>query len=221
MYYTIYKITNMIDGKIYIGAHKTTNLDDDYMGGGKYLRRAQKKYGIENFEKEILEVFDSSEAMFEMESMLVTPEFVERKDTYNLKEGGEGGFDHLNTDYEKMVARNIKAGTIGTEGAKKWRLENPVEYEKIKQQAIANFKIAWEIGDIYNVGFKGKTHSEETKKKMSIAKKGKGIGNTNSQYGTMWIHSLTEKKSQRIKKEELSIWEDKGWLKGRKIKFFK
>lgn len=59
---------------------------------------------------------------------------------------------------------------------------------------------------------KGKTHSLETKKKISNKSSIHQRGSGNSQYGTMWIHSPEEKKSKKIKKDE-NIPE--GWLLGR------
>ena len=41
MFY-IYRITNLINGKTYIGQHKYKKLDDSYMGSGVYLAKAKK-----------------------------------------------------------------------------------------------------------------------------------------------------------------------------------
>lgn len=71
MYYSIYKITNLLDGKMYIGKHKTDNLDDGYMGSGKYLRNAINKYGVENFSKEWLMFCEDEEEMNYMERVYV------------------------------------------------------------------------------------------------------------------------------------------------------
>lgn len=94
-YYTIYKITNQIDGKIYIGSHKTKNLNDNYMGSGKYLLHAQNKYGIENFTKEILFVFETPEEMYSKEAEIVNEDFLATENIYNLKIGGLGGWDYI------------------------------------------------------------------------------------------------------------------------------
>ena len=95
MHFIVYKTTNKINGKTYIGVHKTDNLNDGYIGSGKILKRAITKYGKENFEREILFDFDNAESMFQKEKEVVSI----GSTSYNLKEGGLGGFDHLNHDY--------------------------------------------------------------------------------------------------------------------------
>lgn len=97
-HFLIYKITNKINGKIYIGKHITKNIDDGYMGSGKHLKRAINKYGIENFEREILFCFDNELEMNSKEAELVTEEFCLREDTYNLCVGGQGGFSYINRE---------------------------------------------------------------------------------------------------------------------------
>jgi hypothetical protein len=54
MFYYIYKITNLVNKKIYIGVHQTKNLNDEYFGSGMLLNRAIKKYGKEFFSREII-----------------------------------------------------------------------------------------------------------------------------------------------------------------------
>lgn len=96
MYYYLYQIRNRLNGKIYVGVHKTSNIDDGYMGSGKGIKSAIKKYGIENFSKEIIEWFDTEENMYDREIELVTEEFLDRNDVYNVKLGGPANFYYVN-----------------------------------------------------------------------------------------------------------------------------
>lgn len=91
MYFYVYKIINKLNGKFYIGAHLTKNLNDGYMGSGVNIRRAIKKYGIENFEKEILKFFSNIDDMYEYEKGLVTEDFCKSELVYNMAPGGSGG----------------------------------------------------------------------------------------------------------------------------------
>jgi len=95
MYYLVYKITNLINGKYYIGKHCTDKLDDSYMGSGKLIKDAIKKYGKINFKKEILVSCDNEFDMNVIESCLINP-FPNNKLSYNLTEGGNGSFKYIN-----------------------------------------------------------------------------------------------------------------------------
>jgi hypothetical protein len=91
-YNYLYRVTNKLNHKIYIGCHQTDNLEDGYLGSGKAIKKAIHKYGPENFEKTILEYFDNAEDMFMAEAKVVTREFIKGADNYNIAEGGKGGY---------------------------------------------------------------------------------------------------------------------------------
>ena len=103
MNYIVYKTTNQINGKIYVGVHRTNpDIFDGYIGCGvtkKDLKKKQKgfpaavhKYGYENFIRETLFVYpDSDEGMraaYQKEAEIVDEAFVKSKNTYNLTTGG-------------------------------------------------------------------------------------------------------------------------------------
>lgn len=96
MKYIVYKTTNLISGKIYIGHHKQNNKFDPYefdgyLGSGKLLKEAIEKYGENNFIRETLFVFDNKKECIGKEKELVNEEFVISRNNYNLMVGGEGG----------------------------------------------------------------------------------------------------------------------------------
>ncbi|MDX8383315.1 MAG: GIY-YIG nuclease family protein [Ghiorsea sp.] len=86
--YLIYQTTNKINGKYYIGQHKTKNINDRYLGSGTILKRSIKKYGKQNFVREILFIYDNFAEMDNKEREIVNEEFINRSDTYNMVQGG-------------------------------------------------------------------------------------------------------------------------------------
>lgn len=90
MRYCLYKTTNLITGKYYLGVHDT-NINRSYLGSGKKLQFAIKKYGRENFKRETLASFEFEHEAFEAEAQMVTLDLVKDRMCYNVALGGRGG----------------------------------------------------------------------------------------------------------------------------------
>ena len=205
----IYKATNLINGKIYIGKQITKDINDDrYLGSGFVLKDAIKKYGRQNFTKEIIYQCYSEEELNNKEMEIVNEEFLSRSDVYNIILGGNGSFYHLNYGKSKhKVAR----------GKKEFYIKNKDHFIRGGRKSLS-LKLGIHDPEIFGKAWTGRKHKEESKRKIgeknAVHQKGEG----NSQYGTCWIYHPEEKRNAKIKKEDIEIWIQKGWIKGRKIK---
>lgn len=152
MAYIVYKIVNNINQKYYIGKHKTSNPLDTYMGSGKLIRAALKKYGKHNFQKHIIAEFKTDEEASSLEKYLIS---ISDEFSYNLHEGGNGGFSFINS-----INKNVRFGKRDISTKIKMKTNHWSKTDKRE-----------EIIEKYSSKQRGKTISLETRKKMSITKK--------------------------------------------------
>lgn len=203
IHYLIYKTTNLINHKIYIGKHKTKNIEDRYFGSGQALIADIKKYGIQNFIFEILIDLNSEYEMNLLERLVVNEDFLKRKDVYNLCIGGEGGnLAHINQIYTgEMRRRDLKKYYNNLTDEQKQKINNK------RQQGIQQFIADKERFSLYC-------------QKLSIANSKKHSKDTNS-YNTIWMCNEILQKNKRINKNDrqtISQFMQNGWKIGR-LKF--
>lgn len=178
IYYTIYCTTNLINNKIYIGKHKTSNPYDDYLGSGKNLNAALKKYGKEYFKKEVLFVFNTAEEMENKEIEIVTEDFCKRPDTYNIAPGGQGGKLHnwSNTSKNKLSkSLKLRVNTWGHKIAESNRgkpLKDSTKQKMSKTRSnrgeadrINRYKACCHCGKEMNLGNLSRYHNDNCKLK--------------------------------------------------------
>jgi hypothetical protein len=215
VFYTIYKTTNLVNNKFYIGKHQTKEPNDTYLGSGKYLGRAIEKHGRENFHKEILHIFDTEEEMNAKEVELVTENFVKEDTNYNLCPGGQGGWGYINVNNlsvkldgqrERDISFSRRSAIAGGK-KQKYLLETDPVYKKEFSNKVS--KGVREYLKENSGSFKGRKHTEETLAKM---RKSKNKGDQNPQFGSMWITDGLQ--SKKISKD--AVIPD-GWTKGRKM----
>lgn len=106
-HHIVYETINLINGKKYIGKHSTKNLNDNYLGSGRALKNAVKKYGKENFKRAILAEFDTEEDAFIYETILVTENTINDNTYYNIVKGGRRG--DISVEFKEGLSKNMSS----------------------------------------------------------------------------------------------------------------
>ena len=180
MFYIVYKTTNLINGKFYVGQHNTS-ANDGYLGSGKNILRAIRKYGKENFVRETLEYCTSNDVNEKEIFWIKKLNSVNNKVGYNLHKGGTGG-NVVDWTKEKRIQHSEKM--IG----RKHSEETKKKMSKVK------------IGK--NNSFYGKQHSKETIDiiKKLVVERGGHLGQNNPMFGKN--HSMESKNKISLKRQE-------------------
>lgn len=202
----IYKTTNLINGKIYIGQDKNNN--PNYYGSGDLIKHAIKKYGKKYFIKEILCVCETIEELNSKEKFyIIKYNSIDKNIGYNITVGGTNGtmLDRKHTDETKIKMKNSALGkkkskshrmNIGLskkgipltiEHKQKISNSNPLKGKKIGPHSI-------DVRKKISNSKKGKKASNETKLKMSNSH----MGINNPFYGKKHSEEFMEKKRKKI-----------------------
>lgn len=151
--YCIYRITNKVNGKTYIGQHKykdESNPMKGYKGSGTRLHLAYKKYGLENFETEVLYRRIRDKATVNAMEIWAIEKY---KPDYNISPGGS---KTMPPETAKKISKTMKGRTPGNKGVP-WSEERRMKQEEAWERRRQN----------------GYTVSDETRAKISAANKGK------------------------------------------------
>jgi group I intron endonuclease len=178
----IYRTTNLINQKFYIG--KDTHNNPNYYGSGKKMKLAIKKYGKENFKKEILEICETKEQLNEREKYWIE-KLNAINEGYNISLGGDGGDTISNNPKKREIAKihsekmkmekfNKKKGTKVVKLKKRddsnWVNPNKGKVSPLKGKSTGKKGIPNPTHSEWmkkNNPFKGKTHTKEVREILS------------------------------------------------------
>jgi len=141
MYHFIYKTTSP-SGKFYIGRHSTTNLDDGYLGSGKWIRSLKDK---SNLKREILEYCNSSNELLPLEEKYLS-KFIEHEQNMNFHDSSSGFAVGKYNPAHTIEGRKKRHENnwMRTDRGKKWISENnPSKRESVKLLRSEHLKKQW------------------------------------------------------------------------------
>jgi group I intron endonuclease len=183
MYGYIYKTTNLLNGKMYIGKHHSSVFEPEkYIGSGPILVKALKKYGKENFKCELIEWCDSKTQLDLREQHWIKILNCQKDPRYyNLAKGGDGGVGRNGSDPTNYWSDPIKrqAAIAKTKvSLKKYYEEHPEAHAGknnpnwgVKATEQTRKKISEKLKNSPGVQqssrFTGKKHTQETKDRLS------------------------------------------------------
>ena len=195
-YNFVYETTNLVNGKKYIGVHTTFNLEDGYLGSGKLIQLAIKKYGVENFKRRIIEQFETYEEALKREIELITDEIVKSKEYYNLTLGGKS-FYHIYSNLPEIHWNKDKTIVIDELGKYKRIDKNSEEFLEKKYRPMhynkGNFKD--EENNIYHLSLTDPLIQEK-----GLVGVSKGLVAMKNEKGDIFFIS---KEDERIRNKEL------------------
>lgn len=161
----VYITTNKINEKKYVGSHSEKILNDGYLGSGRNFKKAIKKYGRENFTREILKECETIEEARNLEVFYIEKYKTLSPNGYNFHPTGgptnKGGFHSEETKRKMSEAAKKRWGKKEEREKQSKRLcsLNLTHTEEFKKK----------IGDIQRgkiSPMRGKKHTEETKNKI-------------------------------------------------------
>lgn len=192
-YYFVYKTTNVLTNRYYIGMHSTDNLDDGYLGSGKRLRYSINKYGAENHKREIIEFLPDRKTMIQKEIEIVSLNEIAKVECINLMVGGQGGRG-FTVEQQKVNAHKSNEKQRELHKNKEWVLKKGEKITKSLKKAYSEGRREIKFDYEWN----GRKHSEKTKEKIGKSNSVNHLGERNSQYGTCWItNGIQNKKIKR------------------------
>lgn len=103
IYHFLYQTECLTTGRIYVGRHSTSNLEDGYLGSGVQITRSIKKHGKGSHKRTIIAFASSHEELVQLEQLYVNEEFIKRPDVMNLTTGGHSDFSHVSDELRSAV----------------------------------------------------------------------------------------------------------------------